>query len=336
MLEIVAEERAALGVRAADPVRRPGRLHRRSDRRARARGAARGPLERGPPCTRDRGRHPPRRRRARDHAPGRRQRHRRSRASREPGTGSATPSTVRLRWEGPASSNLPRPGGPTSSGASCRPADATPVRDLGTLCPAPFRTTALNERMSAEQLRDLSEEECRTLLATSEIGRVGVSVRALPAIFPVRLHDVGRSRACSGPPATPSWPRSSRTRSSRSKPTPSTDDDGHGWSVLVVGRAELIDAAGARAGRADSVAAMDHVDGRLLRPHRHRHHLRARVHVAVTDDAREHAAVARSIARVLAPSSIAVVGVSRREGSIGRGHPRQSPCRPASPAPCTR
>ena len=37
------------------------------------------------------------------------------------------------------------------------------------------------------------------------------------------------------------------------------------------------------------------------------------------DDARSHTVVARSVARILAPSSLAVVGASHRSGSIGRG-----------------
>ena len=142
---------------------------------------------------------------------------------------------------------------------------------------------------------------------------------------------------CSGPPATPCSPRSSRTRSSRSKPTPSTDDESHGWSVLVVGRAELID-TGSELERFAAIPllpwttstddsfvriATDTISGRAFA-------------VAVTDDAREHAAVARSIARVLAPSSIAVVGASRREGSIGRGILANLRCRPLHRAPCTR
>ncbi len=169
--------------------------------------------------------------------------------------------------------------------------------------------------MSAERLRDLSEEECRALLETSEIGRVGVSVRALPAIIPVRYailddHVVFRTSgdtllAKVVADAIVAFEADAVDR-----------DDLHGWSVLVVGRAELIELEQIRRG---SVAAMGHVDGRRVRPHRHRHNLRAHIRVAVTDDAREHAAVARSVARLLAPSSIAVVGVSRGEGSIGRG-----------------
>jgi len=94
--------------------------------------------------------------------------------------------------------------------------------------------------MSAEHLRPLSEEECRALLATSEIGRVGVSVRALPAIFPVRYtmlddHVVFRTS------------RETLLAKVASDAIVAFEADaidneqGHGWSVLVVGRAELID-----------------------------------------------------------------------------------------------
>src|SRR6187200_2130512 len=37
----------------------------------------------------------------------------------------------------------------------------------------------------AMELESLSEEECYYLLATSSIGRVGISVRALPEVLPV-------------------------------------------------------------------------------------------------------------------------------------------------------
>jgi nitroimidazol reductase NimA-like FMN-containing flavoprotein (pyridoxamine 5'-phosphate oxidase superfamily) len=95
--------------------------------------------------------------------------------------------------------------------------------------------------MSAEHLRQLSDDECRALLATSEIGRVGVSVRALPAIFPVRFTMLDDDVVF----------RTSRETLLAKVAADAVVafeadaiDDGHrtGWSVLVVGRAELIDA----------------------------------------------------------------------------------------------
>jgi nitroimidazol reductase NimA-like FMN-containing flavoprotein (pyridoxamine 5'-phosphate oxidase superfamily) len=98
--------------------------------------------------------------------------------------------------------------------------------------------------MSAEDLRPLSAEECRALLAMSEFGRVGVSVRALPAIFPVRFtmvddHVVFRT--------------SRETLLARVvadaivafEADAIDNHQGHGWSVLVVGRAELVDGGAA-------------------------------------------------------------------------------------------
>ena len=94
--------------------------------------------------------------------------------------------------------------------------------------------------MSADELRELSEAECRALLATSGIGRVGVSVRALPAIFPVRYrmlddHVVFRT---SGDTLLAKVVADAIVAFEADAVD---HDDGHGWSVLVVGRAELID-----------------------------------------------------------------------------------------------
>ena len=40
-------------------------------------------------------------------------------------------------------------------------------------------------RIDGAGLRVLTREECLALLATAEVGRIGVSTRALPRIFPV-------------------------------------------------------------------------------------------------------------------------------------------------------
>jgi uncharacterized protein len=41
--------------------------------------------------------------------------------------------------------------------------------------------------MSKDGLKDLSRDECLDLLATVSVGRLGVSIAALPAIFPVNF-----------------------------------------------------------------------------------------------------------------------------------------------------
>ena len=48
----------------------------------------------------------------------------------------------------------------------------------------------INKTRSAP-LQALTEAECRTLLATSEVGRLAITQRALPALIPVRLRLVG-------------------------------------------------------------------------------------------------------------------------------------------------
>jgi uncharacterized protein len=109
--------------------------------------------------------------------------------------------------------------------------------------------------MSAEHLRRLPEQECRALLATSEIGRVGVSVRALPAIFPVRFtvmddHVVFRTA------------RETLLAKVVSDAIVAFEADAidsqqrRGWSVLVVGRAELL----------HDHATLDHVRSLSLPP----------------------------------------------------------------------
>jgi nitroimidazol reductase NimA-like FMN-containing flavoprotein (pyridoxamine 5'-phosphate oxidase superfamily) len=90
-----------------------------------------------------------------------------------------------------------------------------------------------------EGLELLTEGQARGLLATGEIGRVGITIGALPAIFPVnyRLIDgsiVIRTASGSKMPAA----------AERAVVAFEVDDyqlaDRSGWSVLDVGRAEVI------------------------------------------------------------------------------------------------
>lgn len=94
--------------------------------------------------------------------------------------------------------------------------------------------------MSATSLRELSSQGCRTLLREAMIGRVGVSVGALPAIFPVRFalheHDVVFR-------ATPGTLLADAVVDTvvAFEVDSLADDLAQGWSVLVVGRAETIE-----------------------------------------------------------------------------------------------
>lgn len=90
-----------------------------------------------------------------------------------------------------------------------------------------------------EGLELLTEDQCRELLQLGEIGRVGISVGALPAIFPVNYRVIDGAIVFRTAPG--------------SKLSAATDgavvafevddyqvDEGRGWSVLAVGKAEVV------------------------------------------------------------------------------------------------
>jgi CBS domain-containing protein len=92
------------------------------------------------------------------------------------------------------------------------------------------------------RLEVLSEQECRTLLEGETIGRIGVSLDALPAILPVNYSMVdGGILIRTG--------EGSKLRAALSDTVVAFEvdhpdpDRGHGWSVLVVGVAEPNDDA---------------------------------------------------------------------------------------------
>lgn len=96
--------------------------------------------------------------------------------------------------------------------------------------------------MNAKALQSLPPDDCRALLRAGGIGRVGVSVGALPAIFPVRfallVHDIVFR---TGPETLLA---DVATNAVVAFEADSLDDDqGAGWSVLVVGRAAVIEGA---------------------------------------------------------------------------------------------
>jgi nitroimidazol reductase NimA-like FMN-containing flavoprotein (pyridoxamine 5'-phosphate oxidase superfamily) len=90
-----------------------------------------------------------------------------------------------------------------------------------------------------EGLELLTEEQARGLLATAEVGRVGVTIGALPAIFPVNY------RLIDGSIVFRTAPGSKMSAAAEGAVVAfEVDDyqlaDRSGWSVLAVGRAEVI------------------------------------------------------------------------------------------------
>jgi nitroimidazol reductase NimA-like FMN-containing flavoprotein (pyridoxamine 5'-phosphate oxidase superfamily) len=108
-------------------------------------------------------------------------------------------------------------------------------------------------------LRALSENECRSLLATQCLGRIGLSVGALPAIYPVAYRMEG-----GGIVVRPGDRSELLTASHGGVVGFEVDrvdpDGGPGWSVLVVGLAKRV-----RADRSPSSVADDREHEFLLR-----------------------------------------------------------------------
>jgi nitroimidazol reductase NimA-like FMN-containing flavoprotein (pyridoxamine 5'-phosphate oxidase superfamily) len=90
-----------------------------------------------------------------------------------------------------------------------------------------------------EGLELLTEADARTLLATADVGRVGVTIGALPAIFPVNFGLIdgcilfrtapGSKLSAAASGAVVAFEVDDYDRADRS-----------GWSVLVVGPSEVI------------------------------------------------------------------------------------------------
>lgn len=96
--------------------------------------------------------------------------------------------------------------------------------------------------MNAKALQSLLPDDCRALLRAGGIGRVGVSVGALPAIFPVRFALLGHDVVFRTGPET--LLADALMNTVVAFEADSLDDDqGEGWSVLVVGRAAMIEDA---------------------------------------------------------------------------------------------
>jgi nitroimidazol reductase NimA-like FMN-containing flavoprotein (pyridoxamine 5'-phosphate oxidase superfamily) len=90
-----------------------------------------------------------------------------------------------------------------------------------------------------EGLELLTDRECRHLLAQGEVGRIGISIGALPVIFPVNY------RLIDGSIVFRTAPGSKLAAASRHTVVAFEVDDYDrdrrtGWSVLVVGHAEVV------------------------------------------------------------------------------------------------
>lgn len=90
-----------------------------------------------------------------------------------------------------------------------------------------------------EGLELLTEEQARALLASGEVGRVGITIGALPAIFPVNY------RVVDGSIVFRTSPGSKMSAAAEGAVVAfEVDDyqlaDRSGWSVLAVGRAEIV------------------------------------------------------------------------------------------------
>ena len=88
----------------------------------------------------------------------------------------------------------------------------------------------------------LTDEEARVLLAGGEVGRIGISIGALPAIFPVNY------RLVDGAIVFRTAPGSKLSAAAAGAVVAfEVDDygllDRSGWSVLAIGRAEVVDDA---------------------------------------------------------------------------------------------
>ena len=91
-----------------------------------------------------------------------------------------------------------------------------------------------------EGLELLTEDQARGLLATGEVGRIGITIGALPAIFPVNY------RVVDGAIFFRTSPGSKLAAATRGAVVAFEVDDYQlagrsGWSVLAVGTAEVID-----------------------------------------------------------------------------------------------
>jgi nitroimidazol reductase NimA-like FMN-containing flavoprotein (pyridoxamine 5'-phosphate oxidase superfamily) len=107
----------------------------------------------------------------------------------------------------------------------------------------PGRPIVDSEAVLVDQgLELLTEEECRDLLASEQVGRVGITIGALPAIFPVNYRMIGGEvvfRTGEGLKRRAAL-RGTVVGFEVDRVDPATRT---GWSVLVVGVAEEFEPA---------------------------------------------------------------------------------------------
>lgn len=111
------------------------------------------------------------------------------------------------------------------------------------------------------ELETLDRGECLRLLATVPVGRIGVSIGALPAILPVNFALVGDSIVIRTVPGT-KLDAATRRAVVAFEADSYAADGTSGWSVLVQGNcSEVVDAAERAALRAGTLRAWAFGDG---------------------------------------------------------------------------
>lgn len=119
--------------------------------------------------------------------------------------------------------------------------------------------------INEDGLEILDEDECWRLVGTTALGRVGVTIGALPAIFPVNYAVVGRTVVFRTGPGT-------KLRAALEHNVVAFEvDDGdalyhEGWSVLLVGVGAEIDS--------NEVAALGPIPVAPWAPGNRRHYVR--------------------------------------------------------------
>lgn len=117
-------------------------------------------------------------------------------------------------------------------------ADSPPQSDIRPY-PQGRRSADTESVLVNEGLELLSEEEARRLLARGGLGRIGITIGAMPAIFPVTYEIVDDAIVFLTAPGSK---LSAATEGAVVAFEVDDYDDTtrEGWSVLVVGRAELV------------------------------------------------------------------------------------------------
>jgi hypothetical protein len=101
--------------------------------------------------------------------------------------------------------------------------------------------TSVDGRNSGRELDELDEEECRLLLGTGVIGRIGFTLGALPAIQPVHFALLGNHVVI---PTRPGSKAAAAAHGAVVAFEVDSFDAGArtGWSVTVVGPSRIVDA----------------------------------------------------------------------------------------------